>query len=92
MKSRFQRFLVGSLACAVAFTYANLLPVPRMHPVGQQDVIRHLGFPFFFQRWGGVAGIEEFRPTILFIDIALGLIVSLLFGYACSRMSPGRTS
>ena len=92
MTNRTKRFIAGFLVGTMAFAFGNLFPVPRTHPVGQHDVVEHFGFPFFFQRRGGISGVEEFHPAILVVDIALGVIFSLFLGFASARRSPTQTA
>ena len=86
MSATGKRFVVGFVTGTIAAAFLNLLPFLRTRGAYNGDGFEIIGFPFTFRRLGGLTGIYEFHAVALITDIALGLVVALVVGYACTRV------
>jgi len=76
------RFILGfasGLAVSAAF---NLFPYWYTRHAVDGDGYQVAGFPFSFHKAGGYAYSNSFRPDLLMLDIAIGLVVSFAIGIA----------
>jgi hypothetical protein len=91
MSATARRFAAGLAGGAVVVVFLNLLPFLRTRGAYNGDSFEIAGFPFTFRRLGGIDGRYEFHLLALIADIALGLVVAVLVGYACGKI-PQRDS
>ena len=79
------RFTVGFVAALATAFLLNVLSHFWMRFNDVKDGYDTIGFPFVFQREGGLGWRYEFHAVALLLDIMLALIGAYTVGRVCTR-------
>ena len=80
-------FILGACAGALVAIVANLLPYWQSYRAYGTDGYEVIGFPFTFRRMGGIAGIYEFRASLLIVDMLIAFAFAAVVGWATVAVS-----
>ena len=88
-----RRCFVAGFTLTAAFGFLlNVATFAATRAAYQTDGFEVVGFPFVFQRFGGIAALSQFSPVALVADILILLLASVVVGIAmacwCDQTCP----